>query len=264
MMKIKGFDNSKAIFEPTNIVKKIDGCPKIVVTCFASNLIDYALSQYKNEVIGFISSANGKIPLYKLYLSQYKRVIGLIMSAVGAPATVCEYEELFAMGVEKIIVFGTCGVLDNTVADCSIIIPDKALREEGTSYHYVDDGDEIDVNVHLKDHMIHFFKSKNIHYTVGKVWTTDAIYRETVNKIQDRKNDGCQCVDMECSAIAALAKFRNKEIAQFFYSADSLDQERYEIRSLANESQLDVKQKIVQLAIELSLELFDTRENNDE
>lgn len=69
---------------------------------------------------------------------------------------------------------------------------------------------------------------------------------------------------MECSAIASLAKFRKKDIAQFFYSADSLDREHYEIRSLENESQLDVKQKIVQLAIELSLELFVAKENNNE
>lgn len=253
---MKGYDDSKAIFEPTDIVKKLDDCPNVVVTCFACHLIDYALSQYKHEIKGYISSANGQLPLYQLFLPQYNQTIGLIMSAVGAPAVVCEYEELFAMGVEKIVVFGTCGVLDDSIEDCSIIIPDRAFREEGTSYQYIDDSDEIEVNKHLKDFMTMFFEEKKIHYTTGKVWTTDAIYRETINKIQARKKANCICVDMECSAIVALAKFRHKEIAQFFYSADSLAQEEYDMRSLANESRLDVKQKIVELAIELALKLF--------
>lgn len=254
-MRDKWFDESKAIFEPGDIVQRIDNCPPVVVTCFACNLIEYAVTCYESHIIGYVSSANGKLPLYELYLPQYKQTVGLIMSAVGAPACICEYEELFAMGVEKIVVFGTCGVLYDSIKDCSIIIPDRAIREEGTSYHYIDDVNEIAVNVHTKNKMESFFKEKKCHYTVGKVWTTDAIYRETLAKIEARKKDGCICVDMECSAIAALAKLRNKEIAQFFYSTDSLDQETYEIRSLMNESQLSVKEKIVELAIELALKL---------
>ena len=185
---------------------------------------------------------NGKLPFYCLKIGTYE--IGLIMAQVGAPTLVCEYEELFALGVEKLVVFGTCGVLDANIKDCSIIVPNIAIRDEGTSYHYVKAGHEIAVNV-------------KINYTVGKVWSNDAIYRETVNKVKIRKEQGCICVDMECSAIAALAKFRDYEITQFFYSADNLGSENYELRSLDNEEKIDQKNTIVDLAIEFAIYLLD-------
>lgn len=58
------------------------------------------------------------------------------MSGTGASAAVNEYEELFALGIESIVVFGTCGVLDSSIKDCAILLPTLAYRDEGTSFHY--------------------------------------------------------------------------------------------------------------------------------
>ena len=106
-------------------------------------------------------------------------------------------------------------------------------------------GDEIAVNVSSLDRMTRFFSQTGIRYRVGKVWTTDGIYRETRDKVARRKAEGCICVEMECAAIAALARFRNRSVSQFFYSADNLDNDVWEMRSLANESQRDVKHVIM-------------------
>ena len=116
-------------------------------------------------------------------------------------------------------------------------------------------GDKIAVNVSSLDRMTRFFSQTGIRYRVGKVWTTDGIYRETRDKVARRKAEGCICVEMECAAIAALARFRNRSVSQFFYSADNLDNDVWEMRSLANESQRDVKQKILDLAVALGKEL---------
>lgn len=248
-------DNPQAIFNPADIVEKINYCPKIAVSVFANNLIENALKKYPHHVVAYLKSANGKLPFYCLKIGTYE--IGLIMAQVGAPTLVFEYEELFALGVEKLVVFGTCGVLDANIKDCSIIVPNIAIRDEGTSYHYVKAGHEIAVNVKRFDDLLAFLKMKKINYTVGKVWSNDAIYRETVNKVKIRKEQGCICVDMECSAIAALAKFRDYEITQFFYSADNLGSENYELRSLDNEEKIDQKNTIVDLAIEFAIYLLD-------
>ena len=250
-MILEEFDsNTEAMFQPSDIIKPIENCPNIVVTCFANDLIEHALSLYEHDIISYISSANGKLPIYKIKVDEQE--IGLFMSAVGASACVSEYEELFAMGVDTIVVFGTCGVLDASIDDCAIIVPDQAIRDEGTSYHYVKASDEIQVNNDTIDQMKRFFDESKLHYHVGKVWTTDAPYRETKTKILKRKEQGCICVDMECSAIAALASFRHKRIAQFFYSADNLGKEEYEMRSLKNEENFDVKKEILQVAVELA------------
>ena len=160
-------DNPQAIFNPADIVEKIADCPKIAVSVFANNLIENALKKYPHHVVAYLKSANGKLPFYCLKIGTYE--IGLIMAQVGAPTLVCEYEELFALGVEKLVVFGTCGVLDANIKDCSIIVPNIAIRDEGTSYHYVKAGHEIAVNVKRFDDLLAFLKMKKINYTVGKV-----------------------------------------------------------------------------------------------
>lgn len=254
-MKLTEFDEEKtAILKPELFYDKLPECPKTLVTCFAKNLVDYVVNSYPCRVIGKWSCANCELPLYEIIYNGNK--IGFIMSLVGAPTTVAEYEELFVMGVENILVFGTCGVLDGSISDCSIIVPCAAVRDEGTSYHYLPESDEIEVNVGLFDKMTNFLDGKNVKYTVGKTWTTDAIYRETKGKMLHRKEEGCICVEMECSAIAAAAKFRNKRLAQFFYSADNLDSDTYDKRSIANSSKVDVKQKILDLALEMALDIF--------
>lgn len=254
-MKLTEFDSSKKAFiNPEDIVQKIDGCPKTIVTCFSKKIIDKAVELYEPRIIGCSHTANGDIPFYKLNVNG--KSIGLIMSMVGAPAVVSQYEDLFAMGVENIVVFGTCGVLDKSIDDCSIIIPDKAVRDEGTSYHYAQSSDEIDVNSTVIEKMTDYFNKIEIKYVAGKVWTTDGSYRETAIKVKKRKEENCICVDMECSAIAALAKFRNKRIAQFFYAADNLDAENWDARSLIKGTSDDVKTKILKLAVGLAEEIY--------
>lgn len=247
-MILNEFDNSKeAVINPQDIVRKVEGCPKTIISCYAHNLIEYAAAKYDTEVITHLHSANASEPVYRIK----GKDIGFYMAMVGAASTVAGFEELFAMGVEKILVFGTCGVLDKAIEDCSIIMPDMAVRDEGTSYHYVESSEEIEVNAAGLDVMRRFFDEAGVHYTVGKAWTTDGIYRETRSKVEKRKERGCICVDMECSAIAALAKFRGKTICQFFYSADNLDNDVWEVRSLSNTAEMEAKQKIVDLAVAL-------------
>ncbi|HCW54199.1 MAG TPA: phosphorylase [Clostridium sp.] len=254
-MKLTEFDsNKKAVINAEDVVNKIEGCPETIVTCFSKKIINKAVEIYKPEVIGFVHNANGDIPFYKLNINGKR--IGLIMSMVGAPAVVSQYEDLFVMGVKNILVFGTCGVLDKSIEDCSIIIPNKAVRDEGTSFHYAKSSDEIYVNSKALEKMIEYFNKRQIKYVSGKVWTTDGSYRETAKKVKKRKEENCICVDMECSAIAALAQFRNKDIGQFFYAADNLDSERWEPRSLISDVEDDMKTKILNIALELAEKLY--------
>lgn len=237
-------------FNPSDVVSKIDDFPKIGVSFFSHKLMNSILENFNNEIIGYISSANGKIPVYKI---SYKGInVAIFMSRVGASACAVSYEEVIAMGLEKLIIYGTCGVLDKTIEDLSIIIPTSAVRDEGTSYHYLEASDEVSVNEKYIDEFIKILKEHNYSYTLGKVWTTDAPYRETRDKVKLRKSSGCVCVDMECSALSAVSKFRNKELFQFFYAADNLDGAKWDKRSLGNNDLLSEKEKLIYLALELA------------
>lgn len=246
-------ENINSTFDPYEVQNVIENFPKIGVTCFSKNLFDQLISKFDSEEIALSSNGNGKLPIYKI--NYEGKDIALFMSRVGASACVTQYEELFAMGLEKMVVFGTCGVLEKSIDDLAIIIPNAAIRDEGTSYHYLKSAREIEVNPKYQKEFINLLKKHNYSYVIGKAWTTDAPYRETRNKVLKRKEEGCLCVDMECSAITALAKFRNKEIFQFFYAADNLDSAKWDKRSLGSNEKLSDKEKIGLLAIEFAVSI---------
>ena len=97
-----------------------------------------------------------------------------------------------------------------------------------------------------------YLKKHKIPYTVGKIWTTDAIYRETPEAIEERKKQGCIAVEMECSASLAVARFRNIPIIQFFYGADNLDCDQWEIRDLTDYG-LSLSDKYMTIALECGI-----------
>ena len=253
-MVLEEYDNNwNSTFDPNEVVNVIPGFPKIGVTCFSFKLMEKLVERFNGVEIALSKNANGIIPIYKI---NYEGMdLALFVSRIGAPTCVCQYEELFVMGLEKIVVFGTCGVLDNKIDELAIIIPSAAIRDEGTSYHYMKASREINVNPKYQDEFTKLLREHNYSYIVSKTWTIDAPYRETRNKVLKRKEEGCVCVDMECSAIAALAQFRHKEIFQFFYAADNLDSAKWDARSLGSEDRLSDKEKIGLLALEMALKM---------
>ncbi|HGD4330945.1 TPA: nucleoside phosphorylase [Streptococcus agalactiae] len=254
-MIINSFDNSrKAIINPEDINSPIKGFPKTVITCFARETFNRILEELPHREIARTSVANLEIPIYELEFKEQK--IGFFNAYVGASACVAILEDIIVFGMENLIVFGTCGVLDSSIEETSIIIPRSAIRDEGTSFHYSEASSEIAVNIKFHEEFKSFLDRQAVSYTEGKVWTTDGIYRETVDKMLEHKRNGAICVDMECSAIAALSKFRNINHFQFFYSADNLDAEVWEARSLGNSEDLEKKDKIAYIAMEFAIETF--------
>lgn len=250
-MILTEFDPEKiALINPENIVKPVDDMPEAAVCCYSCVTFERMIGELDAEVIATTSTANRVIPIYQ---AQHRGVrVALFMIDIGAPASAALLEDVFAMGVKKVIVFGTCGVLEKGIEDCSIVIPDSAVRDEGISYHYAPASDEIGVNEKYRNIFTGMLDELHITYTIGKTWTTDAIYRETPEKIRRRKEQGCVCVDMECAANAAVAAFRGKDLIQFFYAADNLDAEEWDVRSLSNHSKLEEKDRIASIALELA------------
>jgi len=253
-MLLHEFDsNPAAMLNPTNNHSPIPGCPKVAVSCFERHTYNRMVERLEVEEIARASCATIEIPLYR---TQYQgREIALFQSYVGASACVGMMEDFFAFGVEKVVLFGSCGVLDKSIGNCGIIVPTTALRDEGTSFHYAPPGDEIPVNPKYREEFAAILTSHHCTWAEGKVWTTDGIYRETAEKVRRRKAQGCICVDMECSAVAALAQFRGKEVFQFFHGADSLDGEAWDRRGLGSKHDLTEKDKIAQLALELAVRI---------
>ena len=257
-MIINEFDeNKKAIINPEDWIKSevtVKGeMPKVAVTCFEGETFERLVKILDAEEIAITRNANQKFPIYKV---KYKdKEIALYMTDMGAAGAGGQLEEIIALGVEKFIIFGSCGVLDKNIEDCSIIIPNSAVRDEGLSYHYVKPSDEIEVNTKYISEFTSLLDEVKCNYRIGKVWTTDAFYRETKTKMERRKEMGCICVDMECSALAAVAQFREKDIFQFFYTADCLEGDKWDKRSLSSDVKFEEKDLYANIAMELAVRI---------
>lgn len=251
-MLLHEFDpNPTAIINPSDIYRPIeDSCPKVAVSCFERKTFGRMVERLGAEPFALTKCANMEIPVFR---AEYKGIeIALYEAYVGAAGCVGMLEDLFILGVDKLVLFGTCGVLDRSIEHCGIIIPTAALRDEGTSFHYAPPSDEIEVNLKYREEFIEILNQHKCTYTQGKTWTTDALYRETAEKMARRKAQGCVCVDMECSAVAAMAQFRGKEAFQFFHGADKLDGEAWDSRGLSQDSNITGRDKAALLALELA------------
>lgn len=225
-MIIDSFDNkSEAKINPkvNENAYKLDVC----ILTFSNIIEEYVLNNYNCEKIGEIKDAADIRAIYKI---DYKgKKIGFFKTYVGAPSCVGSIETSTSqIKTNKFIIFGGAGCLNKEIAHGKVMVPTEAYRDEGTSYHYAEASDYINI----KNHNIvsEFMRINEIPFIEGKTWTTDAFYRETLNNFERRKNDGCISVEMECSAVQALCNFRNLEFYTFFTSGDLLDSPKWDER----------------------------------
>ena len=246
-MLLEQFDETKiAVLNPWNIVSKVEGMPKTIISFFEHKLFNLFVQTYKPEIIAEIGCATQRFPIYKIIVDGQE--LAVVQASVGAPACISFFEELAVLGVENILLFGSCGSLID-LKECSIIVPHTAVRDDGTSYHYAPPSDEISLDENLVNKLCKFFDSKNLKYQLGKTWTTDAFYRETKNKVEKRKEMGCICVEMECAGMTAFSKFRGVNFVTFFYTGDSLAGTEWDKGSLSH-TVLKGKDILIPVAIE--------------
>lgn len=242
--------SAPALINPTDTTEKIKDFPKICVSTFSDNIIRKFASMEHVEQIAELYTANGAMPVYKI---RYKNTeIAFFQSRVGAPACVVGFEEVVAMGAEQFVLFGSCGVLDDEKVKGKIIIPVSAVRDEGTSYHYVAPSPEIEADERCVNVLERVLQDLGYPYVKGKTWTSDGIYRETLPMIRERKEQGCLAVEMECASMLAVSQYRRVPFIQFLYGADNLGDGTWEIRDLMQHG-LDGAEKYMALAFECGI-----------
>ena len=102
-------------------------------------------------------------------------------------------------------------MLAKEIAVGHLIVVSGAVRGEGVSYHYLPPGREVTAEQSVVDQLVTTLNQRELPYLVGKTWTTDAPYRETVRKIEQRRQEGCLAVEMESAALIAVSQFRHRE-----------------------------------------------------
>lgn len=214
-------------FEYQRSFNPTDAFPETVIMTFKDKTFHALEHVCPTQVVATLREGVD-IPVYKLDWNG--RSIGIFRTLIGGAGTAGLLEEALAMGAKKVLLYGSCGVLDSALVAGHFILPTAAYRDEGVSYHYLPVGDYVDIPTAQR--LGEIFDGLNLPYVKGRVWTTDAFYRETRNNMAKRKADGCVAVDMECASAMAVGQFRGAEVYQFLYAEDSLDGDAWDRRTM--------------------------------
>ena len=226
-------DNPQAVLMPTH--EELDlKLPKKCIYAFLEEEIDRYAQEIEAECVGEFVSATKTYPVYVIDYKGEK--VCLAQAPVGSAPAAQFMDWLIGYGVEKIISTGTCGVLTD-IEENAFLVPVRALRDEGTSYHYAPPSRYMDVHLEAISAIEQVLEQLGIPYEEVMTWTTDGFYRETAEKVAYRKEEGCEVVEMECAALAAVAQLRGVVWGQLLFTADSLaDLENYDSRDWGSEA----------------------------
>ncbi len=184
-----------------------------------------------------------------------KKKISVFGTPLGAPHAVIMLERLIAMGAQKIFAFGCCGSLQSSLPIGSLVIPLTALSEEGTSAHYpLPAGVLAQADAHIVNICLGKCQEMKIKAVAGKVWTTDALFRETKDKVKLYSQNNLLAVEMEMSALFTVATYRKVQLGGIMVVSDELATLKWKSGFLNPVFWLN-SQKAARLAIETCLAL---------
>lgn len=154
----------------------------------------------------------------------------VVHPGVGAPLAAGILEEVIALGCDRIVACGGAGALRDDLALGHAVVVDEAVRDEGTSLHYLAPSRTVRADPHGVEVLTRLLLDEGVPHLVGRSWTTDGFYRETPSRIERRRREGCLTVEMEAAAFMAVARFRSVRFAQLLYAGDSVAAEAWDAR----------------------------------
>ena len=234
-----------AIINPQEALP-MENLPQRWVLCFFRDVLDALAQSDELQVIGHLRSEAGANPVYRV---EHNGASLLVMHpGVGAPLAVGFMERAISAGGRQFIACGGCGVLGREIAVGHPVVITSAVRDEGTSYHYLPPSREAAASLAAVAALEAALRERQVDYRLGKSWTTDAFYRETPTRLARRVAEGCIVVEMEASAFFALAQFRGVTCGQVVYGGDLVSPEGWDFRDWVRRG--DVRTALFWLAVE--------------
>ena len=235
-------ESQTAVINPP-MRRRVENFPELAVACWFGDV------QRKRFA--------GQDPIYRIpfehgdhevhVVEHLGKRIAVFNPGVGAPAAATSLEDIIGLGATKIIGCGGAGIVKQGFDVGHIIVPTGAVRDEGTSHHY----QPVDVAVvpHplAVDAIDAELSDAGVPHDKGLTWTTDAIFRETPEKVARRRDEGCISVEMEASAMFAVAMFRGAVYGQLLYAGDDVSAQTWDHRHW--EKQTSVRERVLELAL---------------
>jgi purine-nucleoside phosphorylase len=223
ILKNKNYTDA-SVFQPINLLResrrqnKIPSgkVPSICVLDPDGDLVDYLNNKKRATISKYWACYHSNLYTFKID----KLTIGIIPCAVGSSYAVLIAEQLFVSGCKLLISVTSAGIIKQLDSNKKFALITKAIRDEGTSYHYLPKNEPSE----LCQKLLKKLRNNENLWAEVKSWTTDAPYRETMSAIDAMKKDNVTCVEMEASALYAFAKAKNKEVVCFAHLTNTMAQ----------------------------------------
>lgn len=228
----------------------------------ARDVPDACVITFFGDAVGRLLSCGGQVleenrwedgPHRLIEIEHEGARVAVLHAGVGAALAGALLEQTIAFGCRAFVVCGGAGSLKSEVTLGHLVVIDSALRDEGTSAHYVPIERIIHADAEARVVVESTLREHGVPFVTGRTWTTDGPYRETPARIAMARSESCLTVDMEASALAAVARFRGVPLAQVVYGGDDLSGESWDDRSWQSRS--EVRDNLVRLAASAALRL---------
>ncbi len=237
-------DNPAAILDPSRFADPKLDADRMVITFFPE-VIAKLLEQGAIREERIIPGEN-PVVIHR-FISGPEALITL--GQVGCPACAGNLDLFHAMGIRKVMFCGGGGVLDPSIGVGQLLVVEGAIRDEGFSYHYAAPSRVIDAQKDTNEKIIRYLREQGIPYLQGLTWTTDALFRETPDRIALRRQEGARIVEMEQAGCIAVAQFRQFTYGALIYGGDDLSGEEWSSRGW--QSREGIRYDLVQLCRKL-------------
>ncbi len=220
--------SEESVFKPENLLregKRQKGLPdgKVPAICLLDpdgDILDYLLSRKKAKLNEYWACYHTKL----YFFEQDDMEFGIIGCVVGASFAVLIAEQLFVSGCELLISITSSGIINKLPDSINYILIKEAVRDEGTSYHYLREGKVSGIDKELLTILEKTLIIRSPHVLIGNSWTTDAPYRETPTAIENMKRADVSVVEMEAAALYAFAAVKSKKVICFAHITNSMAQ----------------------------------------
>ena len=218
----------------------------VCILTFSHVILSEMQRRFDLRVGAVMGGVDGSKPIYLFEFGG--KTVGLCLSGIGATLAGTNVIEInWLVGATKFILFGSAGSLNQAATGGKFVLPTEAYRDEGMSYHYAPPADYI--RIRNADRMEALFRALSLPYVKGRVWTTDAFYRETKDLVRARQAEGCLAVEMELAGVQAVCDFHGFALFAFLVTGDVLDAEQYQFAGLPganhNLDKLDVALELI-------------------
>ena len=233
----------EAMIEPSRLYRRrADGVRAVL--CFFREVTAARCSGL--PVLTEVDSENGPYPIYEL--PGEAGPVWILHPPIGAAMTAAALEMIIAVGADRIIACGGAGNLEPGHAVGHVVVPTGAVRDEGTSFHYLPPARTVDAHPDAVAAIVAACQAAAVPFATGLTWTTDALFRETAGKVAARRAEGCLTVEMEAAAIFAVAEFRGIVAGQLLYAGDDLSGDEWDHRRWHKET--TARERLFDLALD--------------